>query len=76
MKGIIDRFEGEYAVVEIYDFKDYDKKRFIDIPRSKLPKEASAGDCLIIESTIKIDIQETLKRKQKIGDLFEALFED
>lgn len=76
MKGIIDRFEGEYAIVELYDFKDYDKKRFIDIPRSKLPKEASAGDCLIIESTIKIDLQETLRRKNKIENLFEELFED
>lgn len=76
MKGIIDRFEGEYAIVEIYDFKNYDKKRFIDIPRSKLPKEASAGDCLIIESTIKIDLQETLRRKNKIENLFEELFED
>ena len=38
-KGIIDRFEGELAVVEFDD-------EMKDIPKSKIPKEANVGDVL------------------------------
>lgn len=90
MRGIIDRFEGDYAVVEIDELIPNNKKRFIDIPKSKLPKNAEQGDCIIIGGditvydnitideniAITIDKEETLKRKSKIEGLFEALFED
>ncbi|MGL5256308.1 MAG: DUF3006 domain-containing protein [Proteocatella sp.] len=90
MRGIIDRFEGDYAVVEIDESSSNNKKRFIDIPKSKLPKDAEQGDCVIIgvditvdenitideNIAITIDKEETLKRKVKIEGLFEELFEE
>jgi hypothetical protein len=43
VQGIIDRFEGKIAVVEIEggDMKDF--------PKSSLPKGAKVGDMLIID---------------------------
>lgn len=76
MRGIIDRFEGDYAVVEIDESSSNNKKRFIDILKTKLPKDAKQGDCVIIGVDITIDKEETLKRKVKIEGLFEELFED
>lgn len=90
MRGIIDRFEGDYAVVEIDESSSNNKKRFIDIQKSKLPKDSEQGDCIIIGGditvddnitideniSITIDKEETLKRKAKIEGLFESLFED
>ncbi|MBM7867868.1 DUF3006 family protein [Heliobacterium gestii] len=40
MAMIIDRFEGEFAVVEV------DGKKTIDIPKKNLPVEAKEGDVL------------------------------
>lgn len=37
---IIDRFEGDFAVVET-------DEGFLDIPRSQLPTEAEEGDVLV-----------------------------
>lgn len=78
MRGIIDRFEGDYAVVEIDELIPNNRKRFIDIPKSKLPNGAKQGDCITIDENIAITIdkEETLKRKAKIEGLFEALFEE
>ncbi|MGG1727142.1 DUF3006 domain-containing protein, partial [Bacillus paranthracis] len=41
-RGIIDRFEGELAVIEVNNVT-------IDVPKSKLPSTAKEGDVLIIE---------------------------
>lgn len=70
MKGVIDRFEGDYAVVELEDGK------MKDIKRSLLPDGAKEGDVLIInEKGIKIDKEETHRRKGKINNLMDELFE-
>ncbi|KNZ40606.1 DUF3006 domain-containing protein [Acetobacterium bakii] len=61
---IIDRFEGEFAVVELSD------KTFINIPLSELPKSSKEGDVLIIG----IDQKETEKRKERIKDLMDDLW--
>ena len=53
MKVIIDRFEGEYAVVEI------DEGNFVNIPKILLGS-AKEGDVISID----IDTDETLKRKR------------
>ncbi|HHY03795.1 MAG TPA: DUF3006 domain-containing protein [Thermoanaerobacterales bacterium] len=65
MKLIIDRFEGEYAVVELQD------KSMVNIPKKILPAEAGEGDII----SIVIDKDETEKRKQEIQKLAEDLWE-
>ncbi|MFJ7677835.1 DUF3006 domain-containing protein [Peribacillus sp. NPDC097198] len=70
-QGIIDRFEGEIAVVEIDggDMKDF--------PKSSLPKGAKVGDMLIIDGdTITVSKEGTRKLKKEIDDLMDELFED
>jgi len=69
-KGIIDRFEGDFAVVEFED-------KMEDILRSKLPKEAEVGDVLIFEGDqIRVDKDETEKLRKEIEELMDELFED
>ncbi|MET3317271.1 UNVERIFIED_ORG: hypothetical protein ABIC97_000355 [Peribacillus simplex] len=71
VQGIIDRFEGKIAVVEIDggDLKDF--------PKSSLPKGAKVGDMLIIDGDkITISREGTEKLRQEIDDLMDELFED
>ncbi len=63
MKVIIDRFEGDYAVVEI------NKQNFVNIPIVLL-ENAKEGDIVSIE----VKKCETKKRKNKIENLMEDLF--
>ncbi|MFJ7849399.1 DUF3006 domain-containing protein [Peribacillus sp. NPDC097206] len=70
-QGIIDRFEGKIAVVEI---DGGDMKNF---PKSSLPKGAKVGDMLIIDGdTITVSKEGTRKLKKEIDDLMDELFED
>ena len=66
MKVIIDRFEGQYAVVEL------DNGDFVDMPRSALPSLADEGDVI----TIEIDEQATDQRRKRIEGLMDTLFEE
>lgn len=69
-KGIIDRFEGEYAVVEFAGETE-------DILKSSLPHGAKTGDTLIFEEDqIKIDKTDTENRRKEIDTLIDELFED
>ncbi|MBT2669542.1 DUF3006 domain-containing protein [Streptomyces sp. ISL-14] len=71
IQGIIDRFEGKIAVVEIEgsDMKDF--------PKSALPKGAKVGDMLIIDgNTITISKEGTKQLRKEIDDLMDELFED
>ena len=65
MKVIIDRFEGDYAVVELPDLT------VVDMPRSLIPEGAKEGDVLVIG----IDPDETDKRKERIEKLMNDLWE-
>lgn len=65
MKFVIDRFEGDYAIVEL------DDKTIAEIPRILIPKEAKEGDVL----EIRVDVEETKKRKNEINNLMDELFE-
>ncbi|GAB6436727.1 MULTISPECIES: DUF3006 domain-containing protein [Bacillus] len=68
-RGIIDRFEGELAIIEM-------NNETIDVPKSKLPSTAKEGDVLIIEDNkFTIDKNETNKRRREIQDLMNKLFE-
>ncbi|MGB9838999.1 DUF3006 domain-containing protein [Thermovenabulum sp.] len=68
-KGVIDRFEGRYAVVELFD------KSIINIERILLPQEAREGDVIDIE-TYNIDKEETEKRKVEVNKMARYLFEE
>ncbi|MTK12977.1 MAG: DUF3006 domain-containing protein [Clostridiaceae bacterium] len=63
MFGILDRFEGSFAIVELYD------SQIINIEVNKIPKEAREGDVLSIGEHITIDHEETKKRKNVIEKL-------
>ena len=65
MKVIIDRFEGEYAIVEI------EIGNFVNIPKILLPN-AKEGDVVKIE----IDKNETELQRKKIENLMERVFKD
>ena len=70
IKGIIDRFEGQYAVVELSDGK------IIDIDRAQLPAEAEEGMVIDIFSSITINLDETKRRKEEIEKLTEDLWDE
>lgn len=64
MKVIVDRIEGDYAVVEIAIGK------CVNIPRVLVP-DAKEGDIIKIE----IEKEETEERKKYIKDLMNNVFE-
>lgn len=65
MKFIIDRFEGDIAVIELED------GGFLDIPKL-LVANAAERDCM----EIRVDTETTNDRKKRVEVLAEALFED
>jgi hypothetical protein len=60
---IIDRFEGDFAVVET-------DKGMINIPKADMPNGAKEGDVL----SIAINSDETASRKKRIEDKMNRLF--
>jgi hypothetical protein len=74
MKGIIDRFEGDYAVIEL------DDKKNIEVEKKLLPSNAKESDVLIIDGNIEygkiiIDNLHIRSREQVIDELMDELFE-
>ena len=66
MKGIIDRFEGEFAVVET-------DKGFVNVPRAKLPAEAKEGAVIDLDS-FSVDNKAEAERTEKIRGMMDKLF--
>lgn len=64
MKYIIDRFEGDFAIVELSD------KNFVNIPKIAMPTSAKEGS--VIDVTI--DDAETALRSQRVNKLMGDLF--
>lgn len=64
MKYIIDRFEGDFAVVELPD------KTIVNIPKKAIPPDAKEGS--VVDVTI--DVTEKSERTQKIHKQMDALF--
>lgn len=64
LKVIIDRFEGDYAVVETED------KIMVNLPKLLIPG-AKEGDVI----SISIDEEETKKRKDNISKLMDDLWQ-
>lgn len=71
-KGIIDRFEGRYAIVEM----NHSSMEFIS--KDVLPSEANVGDLIIIHENhqITLDVEGTTLRKEEIDTLANDLFEE
>ncbi|WP_144697722.1 DUF3006 domain-containing protein [Fictibacillus phosphorivorans] len=70
LKGIIDRFEGDFVVVEI-------NGKTKDFLRTQFPKEAKPGDVVIIEkSNVTIAKDETDKLRKEIEELMNEVWED
>lgn len=65
MKVIIDRFEGDYAVVEL------DVGKCVNIPKILIP-DAKEGDVI----KIIIDRETTEERKKQIQELVNNVFND
>jgi len=65
IRVIIDRFEGDFAVVELND------KTTAAIPNKVLPSESKEGDVIKIE----IDRKETKERKAAIDKLIDEVWE-
>ncbi len=65
MKVIIDRFEGEYAVVEI------DSNNYVNLPRVLVPN-SKEGDIVLIE----VKKEESKNRKEHIQKLMNDVFSD
>jgi hypothetical protein len=70
IKGIVDRFEGDIAVVEI-------EGKTHDFPKSLFPSEVKPGDIVVVdEEHIHIDKKQTEERKKDINKLMDELWED
>ena len=65
---VIDRFEGDKAVIE---FSQDNGRLLFDIPRAILPKGAKEGDII----KLSVDRMATQKRKDRIESLSDELFE-
>lgn len=67
-KGIIDRFEGGFGIIEL-------DSGFERIDRKLLPSTAKEGDCIIIEgSRITIDTERNANRHKQLKQLMDKLF--
>jgi hypothetical protein len=63
----IDRFEGEYALIEM-------NHRIFHIPKVLLPKSAREGDVITIQITVE---KEAVKnQRESVDKLADELFED
>ncbi|MEK3800377.1 DUF3006 domain-containing protein [Peribacillus sp. FSL H8-0477] len=70
MKGIVDRFEGEYAVIEV-DGKTRDVKRKL------IADSVRVSDVVILNNGIwERDSDETDKRKKEVKKLMDSVWED
>lgn len=70
MKGIVDRIEGDIAIVEV-------EGEYLDFFLKELPLNISEGDIIeLIDGEVKILEEETKNRTEYINDLFNSLIDD
>lgn len=70
MKAVIDRFEGEYVVLDIGG-------KIEKTSRMEVPREAREGDVLVKRGRKwVVDLAETEKAKKAIQELVDELWED
>lgn len=70
MVGVIDRFESDFAVIEL------DNGEIINVAKVDIPPQANEGDVLNICPIITINKEETEKRMKRIRMLTENLWEE
>ena len=63
---IIDRFEGDWAVIEM-------NRQIVNLPKSLLPSDAKEGD--VIEIHIKVDVEMTEERQKNANKLLDNFFD-
>ena len=66
MKVIIDRFEGNFAIVEL------ENKTFVNMPEELIPLGALEGDVLSIE----VDTKEVDNRRKQISKIVKDIWVD
>ena len=66
-QGIIDRFEGNFAVI----LAGPEQEERFDLPRTLLPEDAAEGD--IVTFSINTKKNKTAKAKQDVADMIEKL---
>jgi hypothetical protein len=66
MQCIVDRFEGDYAVIEYFD-------KVLNLPKVFLPMEVREGD--VLDVIILLDDTETDKVKSEIKKLMDDVWE-
>ena len=66
MKVVVDRFEGDLAIVELGELT-------IDIPRCELPAGTAEGSVLTVR--FELDQAETEARRKRVGDTIRRLRE-
>ncbi|WP_379248614.1 DUF3006 domain-containing protein [Paenibacillus sp. GCM10028914] len=70
MKGIVDRLEGEYIVIEV-------EGKTIDVSTKKIAKDVKVGDVVIlVDGLWRTDKHETEQRKAQITKLMKEVWED
>lgn len=65
---IIDRFEGQWAVIET------DDRTTFNLPRSILPSDAKEGDVITLIAAI--NRENTQKRREKARSLLDNFFDE
>lgn len=72
MTMILDRFEGDYAVLELTD--DTGETMHKHLPADWLPEDAAEGDVLVkAEGKYAVDAQETAKRRARAAAKLAAM---
>lgn len=71
-KGAIDRFEGDWAVVEL------ENGEIVDMPMGVLPPDVEEGSIIYIDEDgrINVSLQETDEQSNRVRKLMDKLFED
>ncbi|GBF32020.1 hypothetical protein DCCM_0211 [Desulfocucumis palustris] len=64
---IINRFEGQYALIEM-------NRKIFHVPKSLIPKGAKEGD--VIKITITVDTEATANLKKEVHGLADDLFKE
>ena len=73
---IIDRFEGDLAVISMYD-EATGEVFYKNLPADWLPDDAAEGDVLVkADGRCAVDTKETEKRRAATADKLSALQED
>lgn len=63
---VIDRFEGEFAIVET------ETEKLINMPKALIPKKAKEGSVISIE----LNEQKTKERQEKISKLMNRVWDN